>query len=67
MLNKFENWMLTNKVFYWTMFIFVLILVSSIFTITEGLYVTFVINNFYIGIVYLIGIVIIAILDFIFN
>lgn len=67
MLNKFENWMLGNKVFYWTMFIFVVILVSSIFTISEGLYVTFVINNFYIGIVYLIGIVIIAILDFIFN
>lgn len=67
MLNKFENWMLSNKVFYWTMFIFVVILISSIFTITEGLYVTFVINNFYIGIVYLIGILIIAILDFIFN
>ena len=67
MLNKFENWMLSNKVFYWTMFIFVVILVSSIFTISEGLYVTFVINNFYIGIVYLIGIVIIAILDFIFK
>lgn len=67
MLNKFENWILSNKVFYWTMFIFVLILISSIFTITEGLYVTFVINNFYIGIVYLIGILIIAILDFIFN
>lgn len=67
MLNKFENWMLSNKVFYWTMFIFVVILVSSIFTISEGLYVTFVINNFYIGIVYLIGILIIAILDFIFN